>query len=160
MTPPDILSNHRRQHQDLVDLWGEFLAEPASGTSASCASIVHRPSLFEGKLRFHLSMEDAHFHPRLRDRPSERAGAFTRKHIGERGGINDTFNAFIIRWKRDSSPEGFPGLFREEFEKLVATVRARTGEEVLFPLSDEEEPVCPGESGRPECGLSAGRRDV
>jgi hypothetical protein len=125
MTPPDILSNLRRQHQDLVDLWGEFLAEPASGTSASCASIVHRPSLFEGKLRFHLSMEDAHFHPRLRDRPSERAGALTRKYIGERGGINDTFNAFILRWKRDSSPEGFPGLFSEEFEKLVATVRAR-----------------------------------
>jgi hemerythrin-like domain-containing protein len=139
VTQFSILTNLKRQHRDLVELSGELLSEAEADSHASYSSLLNRLSLFEGKLKIHLSMEDKHLYPELADHPSESVRNLTGDYIREMSGIYDRFNAFVLRWRNDTPPEGFPVIFIEELKEILKTIYTRIGreEEVLFPLLEE-----------------------
>jgi hemerythrin-like domain-containing protein len=134
-----ILTNLKRQHEDLVELSRELLSEAETDNPVSYSSLLRRLSLFEGKLKIHLSMEDSHLYPQLADHASEDIRKLAGDYMREMGGIYDRFNAFVLRWKSDSPPEGFPSAFVEEGKDLMETIygRIREEEETLFPLLEQ-----------------------
>jgi len=134
-----ILTNLKRQHEDLVELSRELLSEVETDLPVSYSSLLHRLSLFEGKLKIHLSMEDRYLYPQLADHSSGDIRKLAGDYMREMGGIYDRFNAFILRWKSDSPPEGFPATFVEEAKEMMETIyaRIREEEETLFPLLEQ-----------------------
>ena len=134
-----ILANLKRQHGDLVELSRELLAEAETDAPVSYPSLLHRLSLFEGKLKIHLSMEDSYLYPRLADHASEDVRKLAGDYMREMGGIYDRFHAFILRWKSDSPPEDFPSAFVEEAKELMEAIfaRIRAEEGTLFPLLEQ-----------------------
>ena len=134
-----ILTNLKRQHGDLVELSRELLLEAETDVPVSYSSLLRSLSLFEGKLKIHLSMEDSHLYPQLADHPSEDVRKLAGDYMREMGGVYDRFNAFILRWKNDSPPDGFPSAFVEEAKELMEAIYARIQEEeeTLFPLLEQ-----------------------
>jgi hemerythrin-like domain-containing protein len=139
MASLSILGNLKRQHKDLVVLSRELIGELDAEKGLSFKSVLHSLSLFEGKLKIHLSMEDKHLYPRLISHQSEEVRRLTGEYIREMSGIYDKFHSFILRWKGDDPPEDFPGSFASEMKGIVEEiyVRIRKEEDVLFPLLEE-----------------------
>jgi iron-sulfur cluster repair protein YtfE (RIC family) len=137
-----ILGNLKRQHEDLVVLSRELIEELDAEKKLSYKSIVHTLSLFEGKLKIHLSMEDRHLYPQLLNHESEDVRSLTGEYIKEMSGIYDKFHSFILRWKGDDPPEDFPGSFTGEIKGIVEEIyaRIRKEEDILFPLLEEAQP--------------------
>jgi len=135
----DILTNLRRQHEDLIELSEELLSELQTDSPVRYTSLLHTLSLFEGKLKIHLSMEDKHLYPQLITHEDVDVRNLTKKYVREMSGIYDTFNSFVQRWKSDAPPEGFPALFTEEMKGIVEVVHARISSEegTLFPLLEK-----------------------
>lgn len=96
-------------------------------------------SLFEGKLKIHLSMEDRRLYPQLANRGSKNVRSLAGDYIREMGGIYDRFNAFVQRWKYDPPAEDLPAVFAAKTREIMGVIHARIRgeEEFLFPLPEQ-----------------------
>ena len=137
-----ILGNLKRQHKDLMVLSRELVEELGEQKKLSYKSIRHSLSLFEGKLKIHLSMEDKHLYPQLISHQSEEVRRITGEYVREMSGIYDKFHSFILRWKAEETPEDFPGSFTGEMKDIVEEIYKRIckEEDVLFPLLEKARP--------------------
>ena len=140
MEPHTLIANLRRQHDDLIVMSEEFASTLDNRGKWKFEGISQFLSLFEGKLKIHLSMEDRVLYPRLVNHVNEDVRSMTKTYIEEMSGIFDTFHSFTLKWKEVASADDLEEDLLEEMKAIIDEILVRIGreEKALFPLLEEQ----------------------
>lgn len=130
--------NFRRQHDDLLSLANQIVAELEPARLAHSAEKVHGLLLqLAGKIGVHLAMEDQSLYPRLLESDDPELRALAQRFVDEMGGIAATFEDYVKAWGQ-SSIEGDPQSFARQSQAVFDALADRIAREneQLYPLAD------------------------
>jgi Hemerythrin HHE cation binding domain len=127
----------RVQHNDILKLAGELMAELGSGVDA--AVLRKLLSNIAGKINMHLAMEDKALYPRLLEQKDTQVNAVATRFMKEMGGLGGVFAAYNSKWQV-SDIRANPGRFTDETRQVFAALTNRIAREngELYPLADRD----------------------
>lgn len=127
------------QHNSILDVAREIAAMLSPAIIAEESPKIHlKLSNLAGKLSMHLSAEDAHLYPRMREKGDAKTILTVNKFATEMGGIADVFGKYVSKWNSANVIRDNAQTFITETKGLFTALVSRINKEntELYPLLD------------------------